>query len=83
MKGETVELLDRNRNFRLSAEEDIRLDRIARDAGMTVSQLVRKTLRDALFLPADGTIPPAMSETRTSTNGAAIGEPPTSEAVAS
>jgi hypothetical protein len=82
MKSETVELLDRTRGIRLSSEEDILLDRLAREAGMTVSQLVRKTLRDALFLPMDGTNRDIEAPSLTG-NGAAIGETPTSEAVAS
>lgn len=82
MKGETVELLDRNRNFRLSADEDEELARRARGAGMTVSQLVRKTLRDALFLASDVTIPPTVSEIRTNSTTSPSGELPNS-AVAS
>lgn len=44
----------RLRNFRLTAEQDAKLEEIAAEEGRTVSNLIRYTLERALFLPPDG-----------------------------
>lgn len=57
--------LDRQRNFKLTSPEDEVLESLAQQRGMTVSQLIRFTLRNALFLPLNGSQSPIQGVERT------------------
>lgn len=75
MTGETLSL-ERQRSLRLTDHEVEVIDAVARAEGMTFSQFVRRTLRRAVNLPLDGSLPPVLGENVTPSNGAAIGEHP-------
>lgn len=54
MKGEnSTPQYERQRNIRLTAAQDDRLEEIAMEEQMPVSVLIRRTLVQSLFLPRD------------------------------
>lgn len=63
--SETITLA-KQRNIRLTAEEDDLLELLARKEDMPVSAFIRRTLRRALFLSSDVTIRHATGIERTS-----------------